>query len=508
METNTNSSNKIDKFTLFFNDFKFFSIKNSKTPLYVIFNCKTGKIYFKGRIGFIDDLYYIMKEERYMEGYSTIIDIIRISSERKCSDRSLISGYLDENNLIEIIDDTIFKPVEKRIIYEDGGKYLNEYTPTKYLSSNFNNGCSDPNSFPNIKELMMNICAEDEGAYQYLLKILSLSIRKPWIKRHGYIVFQGEGASGKGTFFDFVMKPIFEKYLVVDTEEIFRTNFNGYSFDKLWVFVEEKDDSQNRYKGNISATLKTISGNQTGVSERKGFDRKIVQDYRNFGMTTNKTTNVGLNLEKNDRRATIFGYSNSLGGSPDKAPEYRVKYEKEIPKELDNFVSYLKNMEYDEKEVFNSYKNDAREQLINIDKSNTDLFISDLESYSGSFFNLVIKDYEFLEKNPEFNSFGTNDKKYNLNIFYTDKSNEQEEFILLQTIYELFKKFCENTGKHPVGYNKFSTEFSYLTKLKSCDKTVKGKKKKMINLESFLKVFNLSIDNNTEIISYIEVKSK
>src|SRR5690606_35753946 len=108
---------------------------------------------------------------------------------------------------------------------------------------------------------------------------------------------------------------------------------------------------------------------------------------------------------------TIFGYSRTLGGSADKAPEFRKKLEQEIPNELDNFVSYLKNMEYDEKEVFSSYKNEARQNLIDIDKTNTDLFIDNLEDYGGSPLELIIKDYEFCEKVPKEIVFNDKDVK-------------------------------------------------------------------------------------------------
>lgn len=506
--TSDSKSDYKDKISLFFEDFNFFSIKNSKTPLYAILNNRTGKIYLKGRMGFIDDIYYEMKKDRYMEGRTSIIDILKFEMGNKSSDRVLISSYLDGSNKVQIVDDVIFKPIEKRVFKEDDCLYLNEYTPTKYLSQSFNNGCKEE-TFPTIKELLMNICAYDINAYWYLMKVLSLSIRKPWVKRHGYMVFQGEGASGKGSFFELIMAPIFEKYLLVDTEECLRTNFNGYSFDKLWVFIEEKDDSQNRSKGNVSSTLKTISGNQTGVSERKGFDRKIVKDYRNFGMTTNKKSNIGLNLEKNDRRATIFGYSKSLGGDIDAAPEIRLRMERDIPKELDDFVSYLKNMEYDENEVFSSYKNEARDMLIEMDAVNADHFINDLLEWKGGSFEAIIKDYGFLEEpDGEEISFNENEKKVNMNIYYTDKPSEQEFYVMLTTMYDLFKKFCDNHDKRVLGYNKFPAEFCYGTRTKTITKTVKGKKRKMFLLKDILKFLGVSFDQNSEVYTFIEVKYK
>lgn len=501
-----NSNCIVTKEKIYFSEYKFFSIKNSKTPLYAILHIATGKIYLKGRVGFLDDIYYLMKDEKYTEGSVSLIHNLKyIYDGQKMSDRVFISHYLDNNDLIKLVDDVTFKPVDKRIIYEDGGVFLNEYTPTQYLSEKFNNGNKNEGIFPFIRQLLLNLCAGDIKGYEYLLKVLSLSIKTPWIKRHGYIVFQGEGASGKGTFFDLIMTPIFKDYCIVDTEEVLRTQFNEYSHKALWVFIEEKDDTQNRQKGSLSSTLKYVSGNTKGVTEKKGMDRKTTYDYRNWGMTSNKY-NLGLDLDKDDRRATIFGYSQSLGGHIDQSPRIRKMLEKNIPKELPDFVSYLKNLEFEQNEVFVCYKTEARRNLIELDMDNTALFINEIKNYSGGEFCQIIKDYKFSDKIDK-KEIDLEEKENNFNMTIHRNTNG-EDFLLLSSLYSLFRNYCELNNKHPVGANKFSTEFSYSTRINKERKSIDGKQKMVIRMDKFLKYFNLRYEENNGCYNIAEFNSK
>jgi hypothetical protein len=140
--------------------------------------------------------------------------------------------------------------------------------------------------------------------------------------------------------------------------------------------------------------------------------------------------------------------------------------------------------------------------------TNTDKFIQDIQNYSGDHLETIIKDYGFFDKINKNVEFNENEKKYNMNVFFKDKTNEQEFYILLSTIYDLFRKYCENNNIHPLGYNKFSTEFSYNTRLKSLIKTIKGQKKKLFNLKEVISFFNLTFDEKSDFYNMEEIKSK
>lgn len=147
--------------------------------------------------------------------------------------------------------------------------------------------------------------------------------------------------------------------------------------------------------------------------------------------------------------------------------------------------------------------------LIEMDAVNADHFINDLLEWKGDSFEAIIKDYGFLEEpDGEEISFNENEKKVNMNIYYTDKPSEQEFYVMLTTMYDLFKKFCDNHDKRVLGYNKFPAEFCYGTRTKTMTKTVKGKKRKMFLLKDILKFLGVSFDQNSEVYTFIEVKYK
>ena len=453
-------------------DYSFYRIKNSRTQLFAYLE-RNKKIYLKGKEAFAEEIYNIALQysTKSLNIIQEIYSIPNYEVDTRMNESNILFTYLLKNNGIKLIEDITFKPIPERIIEDEKGVYLNEYTPTKYLDPNFNNGCDNENNFPNIRYLLMNLCNNEEKAYEYLLKVLSHSIVNPHIKRHGYIVFQGEGASGKGTFFELIMKPIFEDYCIVDSEEALRTQFNEYSTKAIWLFIEEKEDT--RDKGSIASTIKYISGNSKSVSEGKGKDRKVIDDFRNIGFTTNET-NPGLDLKEHDRRASIFGYSRALGGNKKNSPQIREKLEQKIPKELENFVSYLKNLQFDIREVQVPYESEARENILKLDKSNVGLFIDEIGSYD--LFNHLLEDL-----NIEFGS-----------LIITKRNNKT--YVYFKDIYRLFEQYCKLNQRITTKDNKFSQEFNNITGLKTTSIKYKNKTSKFYELKEFLDYFNLKID--------------
>lgn len=473
----------------FLSDYEFFRIKNSKSILFAYLE-KGSKIYLKSKEAFIEEIYNISLQYNTKDLH--IISEIKSNpnyyADSRMSNQNVLYDYLLNNNGIKLIEDITFKPIPERLINEEKGMYLNEYTPTKYLNPSFNNGCKDSESFPYTKSLLMNLCANDKGAYEYLLKVLSHSIVNPHIKRHGFIVLQGEGASGKGTFFDLIMKPIFDSYFIADTEEVLRTQFNEYSNKAIWLFIEEKEDT--RGKGSLASAIKYVTGNSKVISEAKGKDRKLIDDYRNWGITTNET-NPGLELKEHDRRATILGYSRALGGFKSESPKIRKTLEQNIPQELENFVSYLKNLEFDFTEIYNAYENEARKNILTLDMSNVGLFIEEIKNYEGSLFNHILKDYEI-----PFSEL------YIITRENKD-TNENETYIWFKDVYSLFIRYCKNNERIITKDNKFSQEFNNITGLQT--RTIKDKNKlnKFYKLKDILEYFNLKID-----FSFIDESNK
>lgn len=458
----------------FVKDYSFYRIQSAKTITLVYYCHKTNRHYLKSKEAFIEEIYDIALT--YGNNDINILQEIRsVHMTNKKDESQILYEYLLTHNCFKRIQNIKFKPINDKEIKEDDLLFFNEFRPTKYFKPNFNNGCKDKTKFPAHKKLILNLCANDEKAYEYVLKVLSHSLKNPHIKRHGYLVFQGKGGSGKGSFNDLILEPIFKEYFIEEDENGIGGRFNSESFNKLWIVINEKEGTD------ISSLIKRLTGSSTGSSERKGFDRQKVEDYRNIIICTNQS-DLGLDLKEDDRRATILGFSKPLGGHKDKAPIVRKYLEEEIPKERENFISYLKNLEFDISEIYTSYENNARSQLISISMNNVELFIEEIKRFEGETFNVFLNEIEFKIESLEL------------------LSNKNKNWIKVSDIYEIFEKFCRVKERFKNKDNKFFHEFYNKTGLKSVAIKKQGKGKlKYIDIQQFLKYFKLKNTLNTQI---------
>ena len=457
----------------FIRDYNFYRIQSSKTILLVYYNTKTQRHYIKSKEAFIEEVYDIALTYSKNQELNIIQEIRTRIETRKENESHVLYEYLLKSNAFKKIENVKFKPIDLKEFNEDDLLFFNEFRPTNYLKKEFNNGCKDINSFPAHKYLISNLCGNDEKAYKYTLKVLSHSIKNPHIKRHGYLVFQGKGGSGKGSFNDLILEPIFKDYFIEEDETGISGRFNSESYNKIWIVINEKEGTD------ISSIIKRLTGSSTGTSEKKGQDRQKVEDYRNIIICTNET-DLGLDLKQDDRRATVLGYSKTLGGSKEEAPKIRKWLEKEIPKERDNFVSYLKNLEFDTSEIFTSYETKAREQLIGISMNNIELFIHEIKNYENESLYLFLEDIDYEKNLIQF------------------LSHKKETWVKASDIYSLFEKFCEVKGRIKNKENKFFPEFYNITGLES--KTIKKQghgKLRYINLKEFLEYFKLDMNPTT-----------
>lgn len=247
--------------------------------------------------------------------------------------------------------------------------------------------------------------------------------------------------------------------------------------------IEEKEENKEK-KSSIGSIIKLVTGSKKGVYESKGVDRREDENFSNYIFSTNDTT-PGLNLKDSDRRATILGFSRALGGHRSKSPLVRLEMEKEIPKELDNFVSYLKNLEFDYREVFVSYETKARENIILTDMDNTELFIHDFKT-SG--------DERFIPKLKELKL-----EKQHITIIY----HNNKRWIWNQSVYLIYKKWSEQNEKKITGDSRFLTKFYAVTGLEAEEIKKEYVRKRYICFDDFLEYFKLTEEEDEANKSYI-----
>ena len=139
-----------------------------------------------------------------------------------------------------------------------------------------------------IKPLLRHIfdvwCAEDDIAYQYVIKWLAHAVLKPWIKMGVALVLVGAEGVGKSKIVEALGQIYGKHYIHVTDMEDLLGKFNSHLADKLFVFADEA----------VPGNCKSLSGKLKGLltepslrCEHKGFDTFYVDNYSNFIFASN-----------------------------------------------------------------------------------------------------------------------------------------------------------------------------------------------------------------------------
>ena len=452
-------SNEKKGIVQFWKDYKFYFLTDKNKPTYIIYDVKRKFHIIKNSEGF--------KETIYLNCINNYIDKSELQDLIRC-DRNNIKNpfleFLESNNHILNIDDLTFEPTNKQIITKNSRVYFNEYNMPE-IYEKFNS-CKDKDSFPNIKNLIMNLAGQDLKAYDWLLKRIAITIQQPTLKIPTYIVFQGEPGSGKNTLFDLIFTKIFsEKYCLGTSVDKLTSRFNGETTNKIWAMIDEAEASKNTNNTSLDSTIKSLTGNKKKQVEKKGQDAIEVDDFLNYIFCSNKI-DLGLKLESNDRRAVVLGFSKPL-----KEGDFE-KYVKNIPLELINFASYLNNLKFNPSEIIKPIMTEGKRNLINLAKSNAELFLDEIKSYEDVGIELL---------------FGI----FNLNKILKDYiiPKSTKRYIKIDLLYDLYEGYCKKNNKHAVRKEFFMPDIYAKTGLHSSKQRVKIGKEKTIT--KYFRCFDL-----------------
>ena len=285
------------------------------------------------------------------------------------------------------------------------------------------------------------------------------------MKTKQLIIFYGEEAAGKGTFYDLILYPLFEGYITKILGKKIKSAFNGFMSKNLALVLEEvKSDKEEE------DTLKElVTEDKILINEKNRKERNENSYLTVFGFSNEQNP-----ISAGKRRGVYFR-SKTLGGSVKKAPIFRKKYEEQIPLEFEKFVSILKNREVDVMKVMRGVETDAKQQVLDQNKSVIERFYDEVCCYPdlGHYISELLENGNL---NPNDNL-----KRY-LNC-YKEINYIEAEFIL--KLYNLYLK--KNKYKE-ISLNRFS-EFWQLMAINRDDKehwrrlTPDYKKKQYVNLD-------------------------
>jgi len=427
---------------LYLDYFDFYLVSDFDSTIYLIHNKYANKYYMKSSDESFSNWIYLKLIENGCDVEKYLFALV---GETKVPKNSLLK-FVKENKMIKMIDNINFKPTNSPTFTENGKKYFNIYSGNEYL----NKFCSNKELIlkkdcPNIYELLFNLTGKDDKGVEYLIDVLSMIMQEPHIKTKQLIIFYGEEASGKGTLYDLILKPLFEGYITKILGKKIKSPFNGFMSKNLLLVLEEVKSDKDE-----EDTLKELVTEEFILINKKGLQERYENNYLTiFGFSNEQNP-----ISAGKRRGVYFN-SVTLGGSTDKSPEYRKRFEKQIPLEFDNLINILKNRRYNRMEIMKGFETDAKQQVLEQNMSVTERFYNELCNYSdlGKYVSRQISS-GFLECSD-------------LTAYtykYKNTNYVQAEFILL-----LYNNYLKKLKYNSISLNKFS-QFWQLIKINRTDK--------------------------------------
>lgn len=220
---------------------------------------------------------------------------------------------IDYNHRGELVPTSIFKKwvddTEKRK-YEciDFVPYGNEDTCPSHVYNTFEgfevNKITEYEKVctGNFDELILNLCNEDKGMAEYLLKYIAHMFQYPNELTEKIIVLKGWTGTGKDTLFRTIQRLMGMKYVdITESPESLFGNFNSIMDSKLCLFMNELEGSDGiKYQEKLKAAASNLKNT---VNEKY---QKPVHQNNYCRLFVNSNNDGCVNIKSDDRRYIVI----------------------------------------------------------------------------------------------------------------------------------------------------------------------------------------------------------
>ncbi len=322
-----------------------------------------------------------------------------------------VRRLLQQQNRIKKVFNIGYEPSERKFIPQDNKHYFNTYKKSEkwdYYKK------ESKKHFPNIKELMLNLCNKNTEYYNWFCKWLAWQIQNPKEKLPTAVILQGRQGSGKGTFKDLILDNIFGQNCQEINQTHLESSFNEYLLGKQIIVANEVMHNENRQT--LPNVLKNLVTDKMITISRK-FRKEIVGvNYTHWIFCTNSDNPI--KIEEDDRRYSVF-YSEKIRKGLAKDIRENIEYE------VKDFICYLKDLDVKFEEVSEPIMTEAKEEIIELNKDSVQKFQEFMQ--------------QFNDLNEAFLSIYGHNQEYHIN----DSFGDGEQYILTEKIYLLYEKWCE-----------------------------------------------------------------
>ena len=301
-----------------------------------------------------------------------------------------IRRLLEKENRIKLIYNINYAPTEEKFIYMEDKKYFNIYKKSLLMGAESSD--IEEYDFRHIKELILNLCGNNEKYYNWFVNWLAWQIQYPTSKLPTAVIFQGEQGTGKGVLKTHILDAIFGMNCQEINQTHLESTFNEYLLGKQIIVANEVMHNENRQT--LPNILKNLVTDETITIQRKFRKELIIKNYTHWIFCTNSDNPI--KIEEGDRRYSVFR-SKKLKGGDKKARKFVKTLIENKDHELPMFLQYLKSLDIDEFLVSVPLDSDAKKEIIDLNKDSTNRFIDFLknfESYYHSYLDVFKDDSE------------------------------------------------------------------------------------------------------------------
>ena len=251
--------------------------------------------------------------------------------------------------------------------------YVNRYSATDLIKSQIPAG--HVAKLPHyIGKLIDHILAHDKDIIERFYNDIAW-----WIQKREKLItahlMQGTEGTGKGLFFDNVIRPIIgPQFSAQSDQDAFGKEFNSYLQENIALLINEVSGN---FSGNKDKELKTVERMKQAITDKnifiedKGIKRVIGKNHCTMFFATNRRH--ALTLAEDDRRFNVAPRQEVKITKTSWWPGY-FKMIEHLKKELQEFVFYLKQYQVDESLIGKVIDNEPKRILQTMSQTNADMF--------------------------------------------------------------------------------------------------------------------------------------
>ena len=311
-----------------------------------------------------------------------------------------------------------------------------------------------------LNHIRENIANENEELYNYILNWISYILQNPGGKTETCLVITGEQGTGKNTFTDVICN-LMQRYSVRNLTDISHLvgKFNSVIENNKLIVCNELSSADSNLRMNADS-LKSIITEKVSAVESKYMEPRMVENVVNLIILSNHFDPV--KVENGDRRYVVCNTNEIHKNDQDYFGALINTFTEEF---YQNLFTYFMKRNLDGVNLRILPKTEAKDELIEANKSRCELFIQDfINDFKVGF--QTDKAYTYFNKWAFNNGFITKDKKVQSNVFgkelkpYVDNQQkrieEEDGSVSRKRVYIL-----KDSKKGYFDLNKYENEDDY-----------------------------------------------